>query len=262
MDNINEIEVEDRASAVKGLLYLLAGVVIAAILAFGLTPFVKAIPWKWEEKLGKNYNEDLDLQTCRAQPDADKLLSKLVQRIYPLEESDKNFSINVHVSKDPSVNAYAQLGGTIMIHKGLLAQAKSPEEVAGVLAHEIEHVKQRHIFEKFLVQLITNGGISAIFSGDAGNQYASYFLNMHFSRTQEAQADKGGLKRLAKAKVDVAPLEKFFERLDDDSTLSDFVSDHPDSASRERMIEEYKASDATPIMSKDEWLVLKHYCKK
>ena len=60
------------------------------------------------------------------------------------EAPEAPFAFRFHVLEDPEVNAFAAPGGVVAVHTGLLLAAESPEELAGVLAHEIAHVLERH----------------------------------------------------------------------------------------------------------------------
>ncbi len=155
----------------------------------------------------------------------------------------------------------AGLGGIITIYSGLLNKAESPEEIAGVLAHEIEHVHHRHIMEGALVHLFTAEGIHLIF-GDAssGAGFAKYLLNMDFTKDQERQADEEGLRRLQAAHVDNQGFKAFFERMGKHEGSSVFLSDHPSNDERVEMVEKFKNEDTKPIMTNTEWEVLKNYC--
>ena len=148
------------------------------------------------------------------------------------------------------------------MNEGLLKNADSAEEVAGVLAHEIEHVKRRHILENVLVRLVTVSGIQMIFAGNASSnaQWLKYFLNMNFTRSQEAQADEGGLRRLQAANIDNQGFRDFFKRMEDPSLTQTFLSDHPASQKRYEMAAKFENVNSKPVMTHDEWLSLKHYC--
>ena len=114
-----------------------------------------------------------------------------------------------------AINAFAGLGGHIYVYDGLLRQADSPDELAGVIAHEIEHVHHRHILQGVLVRLLTTEAMRWIFfdGKQMGPEIARLLLNMSFSRGQEFEADDAGLQRLRQARVDVAGLGRFFERM-------------------------------------------------
>ncbi len=250
---------KDHASKLKGLVWVAAACACGILFAVGISPLAHAIPWSWEQKLGKVVQMDSSERICQGNPQADALLQKLVQRVYPLEPDDKDFSIEVRIVQSPVVNAYAGLGGKIKINSGLLGKAESPEEVAGVLAHEIEHVHRRHIMEGALVHLFTAEGINVIFgNGSSGAGFAKFLLNMDFTRSQEAQADEGGLRRLQTAHVNNEGFKRFFERMEREGSASIFLSDHPSNQARVEMVDRFKNQDIQPIMTQAEWEVLKN----
>lgn len=143
------------------------------------------------------------------------------------------------LADDPSVNAFAMPAGYIVVHRGLIEKAASTEEVAGVLAHEIEHAEQRHSLRALAQEL----GFTAVWiavTGDVGGGVAGGWLKglagMQFSRAQEASADAGGYARLLAAKIDPRGMASFFETLSKQQgglpgALS-LLSTHPDSAER------------------------------
>ncbi len=252
---------KDHASKFKGLIWLAAACACGIFFAVGIAPLAHVIPWSWEKRLGNAVQLDLNGKDCRYNSQAEALLQRLVSRLYPIDPGDKDFSIEVKMVKSPVVNAYASLGGKIMLNSGLVSKAESPEEIAGVLAHEIEHVHHRHIMEGALVHLFTAEGINVIFgSGTSASSFAKYFLNMDFTRSQETQADEEGLRRLQKAHVDNQGFRRFFERMEKEESSSVFLSDHPSSRSRAEMTEKFKNQDPQPIMTEAEWKVLKSYC--
>jgi predicted Zn-dependent protease len=253
-------ESEDKASKLKGLAWLVGGVLLASAFAFGIAPFVQLIPWEWERGLSQHIPSAEE--TCRGSTEANAALTKLVKRIYPVMLKDEKISIQVAVIHDSGVNAYAGLGGNIFVYAGLLKKATSADEVAGILAHEIEHIKRRHILENVFVRFLTIGGLQIIFTGasSADAQWIKYFLDMNFSRRQEAQADIGGLERLQEAHVSNQGFKNFFRRMEENEALAFFFSDHPGHRERFALAEKYENKNVTPALSNEEWLKLKNFC--
>lgn len=143
------------------------------------------------------------------------------------------------LADDPSVNAFAMPAGYIVVHRGLIEKAASAEEVAGVLAHEIEHAEQRHAL-RALAQKLGFAVVWIAVTGDVGGGLAGEWLQglagMQFSRKQETSADAGGYERLLAAKIDPRGMASFFETLsrqqgDLPGALS-LLSTHPASAER------------------------------
>ncbi len=143
------------------------------------------------------------------------------------------------LADDPSVNAFAMPAGFVVVHRGLIEKAASAEEVAGVLAHEIEHAEQRHSL-RALAQKLGFAAIWISVTGDVGGGLAGEWLQglagMQFSREQESSADAGGYARLLAAKIDPRGMASFFETLSKQQGgmpgAISLLSTHPDSAER------------------------------
>jgi beta-barrel assembly-enhancing protease len=251
----------DKASKTKGLVWVIAAVGLAAVFGFGITPFVRAIPWSWEKNMANSLGSTSSTDVCNGNPKKEALLKKFVSRLYPLDHDDARFSINVQLVNNPNINAFAELGGKISLNKGLLEKAESAEEIAGVLAHEITHVSRRHILEGFVVHLMTIGGIQMVFGSSSNVGWTKYFLNMGFTRTQEAEADEGALLRLQKAHINNQGFKNFFERMKELDFGLSFLSDHPSDESRSEMAGKFQNQDTKPIMTDEEWKTFKAYCR-
>lgn len=140
---------------------------------------------------------------------------------------------------DASVNAFAMPAGYIVVHRGLIEKASSAEEVAGVLAHEIEHVEQRHALRGLVQELgltVIWSGVSGDVVGGAAAGWLKGLAVMQFSRAQEAAADAGGYERLLAARIDPHGMASFFDTLsrqqaDVPGALS-LLSTHPGSTER------------------------------
>ena len=249
----------DQASKSKGLVWALAALLLGGLLACGVAPLAHAVPMGWERHLGQALGQDPGAAACRPSPQARELLKRLVARIYPLDAEDRAQPIEVRVARDPVLNAYAGLGGTITINSALLERAGSPEELAGVLAHEMGHVRHRHVMEGLLVHLFTWEGLRLIFGGGSGSAgLVQFILKMDFTKAQERQADEAGLKRLQQAQVDTQGLKRFFERMQKDEPGSRWLSDHPDDEDRIKMAESYATEHPRPVMTKEEWKILRN----
>ncbi|MBI5494031.1 MAG: M48 family metallopeptidase [Deltaproteobacteria bacterium] len=154
-------------------------------------------------------------------------------------------AIRLVVLERDDVNALAFPGGTVVVLTGLLQRAESPEEVAGVLAHELAHVKRRHSMRMLVQRLgivVALGALVGDVSAVTGLllQGAATLTQLQFSRGMETEADDDGVRLLAAAGLDTAGLSAFFGRLakeeeqqGGDSSVSALLGTHP--LSRERM---------------------------
>jgi predicted Zn-dependent protease len=148
------------------------------------------------------------------------------------------FRFRFEVLQDPTVNAFAVPGGLVVVHAGLVADARMPDELAGVLAHEITHVLERHSLRQLLFQLGLRTSLGLLLGlpdgvADAVGTAAANLGGLQFSRDQEREADGGAVELLARARLPAAGLESFFERLarQEGRGLA-IVSTHPPSAER------------------------------
>jgi Zn-dependent protease with chaperone function len=152
------------------------------------------------------------------------------------------YDFRFYVSPDPSVNAAALPGGVVIINRGLIAQAGSPEEVAGAIAHEIQHVLHRHALRELLHTMGLFVAADALFTG--GGQTAAYGATLlaetKYDRSQEEQADLEGLQMMEKAGLSGEGMARLFDRM---GTLEKkeggkhgFWSTHPAPAQRSAAI--------------------------
>lgn len=258
-------QVHDPAHAgskLKGFYWLMLAGLIALLLAGGVRPLAHAVPWRWEKKLAALTLMEVKGQQCKHVA-GEAALKKLVARIYPLAEEDGTFSIDVHLVKKREVNAFAAPGGQVVLYSGLIAKAQSAEEVAGVLAHEIAHVRHRHVMQGMITYLFTASGMAMVFGDVRYADVTRYFLGLQFSRRQEGQADAAAFERLAKAEVDVQPVVRFFQRMEAGGGLvPQMLSDHPATAERVALAEGYQGVKVRPILTAEEWGALRAACGK
>lgn len=245
----------------KGIVWLGAALLFAAVCRFGYPYAIKFIPWSFERGLGNLIPNIYSVERCDKHPERNELLHRVVQRIYPLYPEDALFEINVSVASVPEINAFATLGGNIYVLNELLEVAESPDELAGVLAHEIEHVRHRHILEGVLARLVTGQLFALIWpdSSTAGS-FAEMYLKLQFSREQESEADAEGVTRLRAAQVDATGLQHFFERLAKMPNDFSLLSDHPAGDDRAEQIRALGYYPTTPILTDEEWSNLKKIC--
>jgi predicted Zn-dependent protease len=251
------------SSKSKGLLWVVVAILVASAAAIGLPYFAKHVPWRVERWMAAVLGGAPFNKACqgRGRPESPALFRKLVKRIYPLDEQDGGLPITIEAIEGKSVNAFAGLGGRIYVFDGLIKQAQSAEELAGVLAHEIEHVRNRHIIQGVAVNLLTLGAIRIVLPGQsAESQIAYLLLTLKFSRQQENEADEMGLRRLQAARVDAAGFEQFFARAEKMASPPAILSNHPSNEFRAQLAARFRGYPAEPLMGEAEWAALKAIC--
>jgi len=150
---------------------------------------------------------------------------------------DAPYKFKWHVADNPAVNAFAIPGGHIVVFTGLIKAAQTPEEVTGVLAHEIQHVVQRHS----LKAMVHNAGwraTIAMVTGDwTGGMLGGAVTQLgvlKYGRDKETEADMKGLALLKKIRVDPNGMVQFFEKLSKSGNGApiELLSTHPSSTER------------------------------
>ncbi len=198
------------------------------------------IPIEEETKLGRSSFESmkgqLKLQDSGAAFDA-------VQSIGKRLTQGSKYSYEFHVIRDDTLNAFAMPGGIVAVHTGLINATKRPEELAGVLAHEVQHVEQRHSLEG----MVKNLGLRAVWAlvtGDLGGtlagQAAVQLTSLKFSRDAETEADDKGFDTLVKQGIDPSGMPEFFKTMSEKAADAPaaFLSTHPLSEDRKRELAE------------------------
>jgi Zn-dependent protease with chaperone function len=151
------------------------------------------------------------------------------------------FRYEFHVAEDPAINAFAMPGGVVVVHTGLLRAARRPEEIAGVLAHEVQHVELRHSL-KALIKETGLRGLWAAVTGDLGStlagQAAVKLTSLRFSRDAEREADQRGFATLVAQDIDPQGMVDFFGTMQAEARASApaWLSTHPDSAARQQSL--------------------------
>ncbi|MFT5787608.1 MAG: Zn-dependent protease with chaperone function [Ascidiaceihabitans sp.] len=201
-------------------------------------------------------------------PDGDAALAKMIARLTNTTPTD--YELNVAVMRHEMVNAFAAPGGQVVLVEGLIKQAKSPDEVAAVLGHEIGHVEARDATRGALRAAGSAGLLSMVFGDFAGGTaavvIAEYTLNASYTREAEAEADTYARSMLNAANVSTAGMSDFFGSLGDlESTMPDlpiYLSSHPDTDDRAQRAAEFAQTQGvtTPILDKVEWAALQAIC--
>jgi predicted Zn-dependent protease len=154
------------------------------------------------------------------------------------------------VLDSPIVNAFAIPGGYVYVTRGLLAQANSEAELAGVLGHEVGHITARHAAERYSSGVLTSLGaavITAALDDPAAANVIGTGTNLFmtsYSRSQESQADSLGVRYMHHAGYDPYAMASFLQNLEDYTSLEnrlsgkgesqdfDYFSTHPQTADR------------------------------
>ena len=255
-----------------------AALIFAGASAIAVALFVTApgwlgprVPEAWENRLGQAMVGDMGGRLCST-PESDAALAKLLAAVDPATPKAR-----VGIANIKMVNAVALPGAQVLLFDELVQEAESPEELAGVLGHEIGHVRERHVMTSLLRQF----GLSVLLSG-ANTRVGDTVLGltqMGYSREAEREADRFARARLAASDISPIGSAEFFERLskeedgnaDEDEAAdaqeaggpSRWLASHPSTRERARA---YRAAaregyDYPPVLSPREFAALKSACE-
>jgi predicted Zn-dependent protease len=193
------------------------------------------LPASMDERLGQPTWEALRVsgQVCDdagAQRYVESLAAPLLAAL-----GETPFQFRFMLSSSDDVNAFALPGGYVVVNRGLLTQAESGEEVAGVLAHELSHVTLRHSTRRLAGSLGASAALAlALGFVDIGAPAytVAHLAGLHYERAQESEADEQGRRLLISAGISPIGMATFFERLSQSPTPPAIISTHPDPGDR------------------------------
>lgn len=236
--------------SVAGLAAAMQGAAFAARL----------IPMSWEVALGDTLVGDLGGSACNA-PAGRAALDHLVARL-ALDEPVKVRVVDLDIE-----NAVTLPGRQIVIFRGLLANARSADEIAGIVGHEAGHVVNREV----MTGLLRGFGLSVITGGVDGGAMAASVLASRYSRKAEAAADTYAIRTLDAAAVTPAATAGFFDRVAKSeggdafaARAASYFASHPLSAERRRafLAAAGEGRRYTPALDAAQWRDLRAICGK
>ena len=260
-----------------------AAVASVALIIFVLVPLMASqlaefLPAEGEKALGDATLEQIrvaldetglgsGVNTCQT-PQGRAALDEIYARIAP--EIDLPYPVEIHVFDHELVNAFALPGGHVVLFRGLIDTAQTPDEVAAVLAHEIGHVVHRDPTRDALRSAGSLGVLGLLFGDFAGGtvalMLANQLVNASYSQAAETRADEFAHGVLEAANVTPSALGSFFKRMQDENGdvegFAAHLSSHPQFA--KRIAAAASAADRAhqydPVLSKAQWRGLQRIC--
>ncbi len=240
-------------------------------LAAGMTPYV---PISWEQALGEQVVNEFAKEKDRCEnPARQAVLDSLVTKLASSDSHNPYGGIHLHIVDRPVVNAFAAPGGFIVVYRGLLEKTESPEQFAGVLAHEIQHILKRHTTRTLLEQFSTSLLVTAL-SGDFTGvstfvlSGAQLLGSLQYSRGHEEEADTEGTKMLIRAGIDPSGLVEFFRIMGKDehgnAGVGTYLSTHPshkDRASKLSSLASEVPGLKYRLLAESEWTTVRAICQ-
>jgi predicted Zn-dependent protease len=267
-------KVRGQAQTTRFALWGVAVLIAAAALYVAAAPFVanwtaERVPREWEAALGSRVAKEMapEKKQC-TDPGALEPTRAIMTRLTTAAASPYTFSMVI--LDDSMVNAFAAPGGFVVVTTGLLRAAETPEQFAGVLAHEIQHVTHRHTTRGILREMPVRLALGALFGGTGVENIADAATTLGalgYRRGDETEADVEGLKLLQKAGVDTKGMVEFMGILEKQpgaaSSIPKYLSSHPKSADRAATLGALAAQDTrptTPLLDAAQWKRVRASC--
>ena len=248
------------AAAVSIVLVTIYGIPLIADRLAPLVPF--AVEKRIGEAVDRQARAIFSGQNC-TRPEGQAAFDKMMAKLKDAGGFDS--PLEAHVLSSNIVNAYALPGGKVYLLDGLIQRAKSVDEVAGVMAHELGHAQNRDGLRK----IIQTGGSSFLIGllfGDVTGGSAVLFaarsiVDASYSREAESRADAFTIKAMHGLGRSPRPMGEFLVRVTGGGRISTVIDSHPLSTDRlDRMKQEDRPGTGEPILTDQEWLALKQIC--
>ncbi len=192
--------------------------VVTMLMGLMVRSLVARIPLEWEQELGDQVMAELKQKETFVE-DA-TLQTNLLRAVAPLMRSVPTNALGYkfYLMKLDLPNAFALPGGHVVVTTSLMALADRPEEIAGVVAHEVAHVTKRHAFRKIISSsgpyilcrlfMRDNSGLLGVLAGSS-----QLLVSQSFSQEYETEADDVGWQYLVDAHIDPRGLPEMLGKL-------------------------------------------------
>ncbi len=205
----------------------------------------------FERRLGKSIMRQVYQEpSVIRDPEVESYIQSIGYRLVS-NSDDNQLPFTFFIINSPQINAFAAPGGVVGINSSVLINSRTESELAGVLAHEISHVTQRHMARSFekasqmsmpMAAAMIGSILLAIANPEAGmaalaaTQGIAMQSQINFTRANEEEADRIGMQLLARSDFDPFGMPGFFEQLQNASKYygrpPEFLSTHPLTNSR------------------------------
>lgn len=176
-------------------------------------------------------------------------------------------SSTVHVVDATFPNAFTLPDGSIVVTNRLIHLAESPDEVAGVLAHELGHVEAEHVMAGVVRQMGVGMFVDVVFGGAGAGQAVAAInvLALRYSRADEAEADAIAIRLMDEANFNPGAIASFFEHVRGEearegASIPEMLSSHPDSARRAQEAARHARPGRPPALGPEDWAALHAVC--
>lgn len=250
-----------------------AAAALAAIFLVGVPlaadPIARIVPERYQNHLGQLAWSQIDALSDQCEGEdtgrAWGALGAVFARLKANAPAARNSEIYVVDTSFP--NAFTLPDGSIVLTDDLIGMAEGPDEIAGVIAHELGHVQARHVMTNVVRQMGLGLFVDIVFGGAGAGQAvaAINLLSLRYTRADEAEADEIGLRLMDEAGLNPAGAAPLFRRLADEErrvgiSVPELLSSHPDALGRAEAAERRARPERAPSLSPADWSALRALC--
>lgn len=265
--------VESR-TLVGGLVSVAAALAIGAFVGVPMAaePIAQALPPQYQDQIGdiawSQVNSFADI--CDDSDEATQILNSVATRLMDSSGVPQRDEVWITIVQAGFPNAFALPDNSIVVTSELIALAEHPDEVVGVLAHEIGHIHHRHV----MTNVVRNIGVGVFFDVVFGGQGVGQVIALtsvnlaalRYGREDETEADNSGFDYLERAGLNPAAVARFFDRiaeLEHEAGVDDFptlLASHPASEERAAAARARARPNAPAALTDAEWRIVRSSC--
>lgn len=269
-----------RAQGIEGRVTVAALVTLAWSLAGGFLvgipyaadPLSRVMPEKYRTQIADISWSQVNQITvqCRDSDEAAEILNDLAYRMMEASNVPQRDDIWITIVDATFPNAFALPDNSIVVTDEIIGMAQHPDELTGVLAHEIAHIEHNHIMKNVIRQIGAGIFFDVVFGGAGAGQaiaIASVQLaGLRYNRGDEADADSRGMDYLDAAGISTGGIASMFTRLQEyekEAGLSDIptmLSSHPASRERAAAAQARARQGLSPSLTDREWRIVQQAC--
>jgi Zn-dependent protease with chaperone function len=249
---------------------------LAAVFLIGVPlaaePLARATPDKYRNQIADISWSQVNAFTdyCDDADEATQILNDVAYRMMEISDVPQRDDIWITVADAPIPNAFALPDDSIVVTDDLIQMTEHPDELIGVIAHEIAHIEHNHVMTNIIRQMGAGIFFDVVFGGaGAGQAIAIASVNLaslRYSRGDEADADARGLDYLDAAGIDSGGLARLFERFEEHADeqgggdIPAMLSSHPATAERAAAARARARRGLAPSLTDAQWRVVRQAC--
>lgn len=240
-------------------------------IPLGAAPIASVMPAPYRAQIADISWSQVSAWTnyCDDSDEAARILNDMAQRMMAASDVQHRDEIWITIVDAPFPNAFALPDNSIIVTDDLIQLAHQPDELTGVIAHEIAHIERNHVMTNIIRQMGAGIFFDVVFGGaGAGQAIAVASVNLaglRYSRGDESEADRRGLDYLDSAGIDTGGLARLFDRFqqveqDEGQNIPTLLSSHPATPERAAAARARSRQGLAPSLSDRDWRIVRQAC--